>query len=121
MLEFQNLPRIEIHNDETTERGLSKGVDVVDYSRNAEIGGAETIEAEAPCIPPDMTSSLQKPESFGMAPSPILDSDKEPDDWLADQSRYRDRDTSRETVIQEAHVHNVTMHENLSLLFLPDR
>ncbi|XP_032663602.1 uncharacterized protein LOC116840675 [Odontomachus brunneus] len=86
-LSIENLPRIEIHNDETTEKGLSKGVDVVDHSRNAEIGEAETIEAEVPCIPRDMTSSLQKPESFGMTPSPILDFDKEPDDWLADQSR----------------------------------
>lgn len=42
----------------------------------------------------DMISSLQKPESFGKAASPIDDSGRElkyPDEWLTDQNRYRNQ------------------------------
>lgn len=90
VLEFQNLPRIEIHSDETAERESSKGADVVDYPQNAEVGEAETIEVEASRVRPDFTSSLEKPEFFGVTPSPMLDSDQNPDDWLTDSSRYPD-------------------------------
>ncbi|XP_014484964.1 PREDICTED: uncharacterized protein LOC106749744 [Dinoponera quadriceps] len=86
-LSVENLPRIEIHDDEPAERGLSKGADVVDYPQNAETGEAETTELEVSCVTRDMTLSLQKPESFGMVPSPTLDSDKDPNDWFADPSR----------------------------------
>ncbi|KMQ93535.1 neurofilament heavy polypeptide-like protein [Lasius niger] len=82
-----------IHNDERAERRFSKGIDVVDYSQHSETGEAETTEVEISCVRRDMTSPLQKPESFGKAPSPIFDSDREskyPDDWLTDRDRYFD-------------------------------
>lgn len=85
----ENTPRIEIHNDDPAKSGLSEGVDVVDYSRNDEAGQTESTEMKISCVQ-DMTSSLQKPESFGKIASPIIDSDKESkysDDWLTDQNR----------------------------------
>jgi len=42
----------------------------------------------------DVILSLQKPESFGKAASPIDDSGRESkhsDDWLTDQNRYRNQ------------------------------
>lgn len=75
------------------ERELSDGLDVVDYTQNAETGEAETTEVEISCVRRDTSSSLEKPEFFGKAASStMLDSDKEskyPNDWLADQNRYR--------------------------------
>ncbi|EZA48930.1 hypothetical protein X777_12968 [Ooceraea biroi] len=85
----ENLPRIEIYSDKSAVRGPSAGADVVDYSRNAETGEAETSEVEISCVLRDMTSPLQKPETFGKAASPMPDSDKQskyPDDLLADQN-----------------------------------
>lgn len=84
----ENTPRIEIYNDKSVESGLSEGIDVVDHSRNTEAGKAESAEMKISCVQ-DMKSSLQKPESFGKAASPLIDSDREskyPDD-LTDENR----------------------------------
>lgn len=83
----------QIYNDKIAEERFSKGIDVVDYSQNSETKKAESTdnEFEISCVRRDMTSSLQKPESFGQAPSPMFDSDKESkysDDWLTDRDRY---------------------------------
>ncbi|KAL6442889.1 hypothetical protein ACFW04_002737 [Cataglyphis niger] len=82
----------QIYNDKTAEERFSKGIDVVDYSQNSETKEAELTdnEFEISCVRQDMTSSLQKPESFGKASSPF-DSDRESkfsDDWLTDRDRY---------------------------------
>ncbi|XP_029173015.1 uncharacterized protein LOC114941974 [Nylanderia fulva] len=87
--EFQYSP--VILNDETAEKRFSKETDVVDFSQHS--GEAETTEVEISCVRRDLTSPLQKPESFGQAPSPMFDSDREskyPDDWLTDRDRYFD-------------------------------
>lgn len=52
----------------------------------------------------DMTSSLQKPQSFGKVALPIIDSDRESkytDDWLADQNRYQDQYISGTKYIED--------------------
>lgn len=87
--ELQNLTRIR--NNESAQKKFSDGVDVVDYSQNIETGEAETVEVEISCVRRDMTSPLQKPESFGKAPSPMLECNKESkclDDWFTNQNRY---------------------------------
>ncbi|XP_018394053.1 PREDICTED: uncharacterized protein LOC108772903 isoform X1 [Cyphomyrmex costatus] len=89
-LSVENTSRIENRNNKLTESaGPSEGVDVVDYSRNTEAGQIESTEMKVSCDQ-DITSSLQKPESFGKVAMPIIDSDKESkytDDWLTDQNR----------------------------------
>jgi len=87
---FQNLPRIEIYSDEPAlrRRPSDLDADVVDYSRNTETGEAETTEVEISHVRPDVT--LQKPEAFGKAPSPMFDEPfKYHDELLANQNRYR--------------------------------
>ncbi|XP_025266710.1 uncharacterized protein LOC105256315 [Camponotus floridanus] len=77
-----------IHNDETEEK-FSKDIDVVDCSQNTK--ETEMTEIEISCVRRNMTSPLQKPESYGKAPSPMFDSDRESkysDDWLTDRDRY---------------------------------
>ncbi|XP_018366910.1 PREDICTED: uncharacterized protein LOC108763626 [Trachymyrmex cornetzi] len=89
-LSVENTSRIENRNNKLVESaGLSEGVDVVDHSRNVEAGQTESTEMKISCVQ-DMTSSLQKPESFGKVALPIIDSGRESkytDDWLADQNR----------------------------------
>ncbi|XP_018338064.1 PREDICTED: uncharacterized protein LOC108746052 [Trachymyrmex septentrionalis] len=88
-LSVENTSRIESCNNKLAESaGLSEGIDVVDHSRNVEAGQTET-EMKISGVQ-DMTSSLQKPESFGKVALPIIDSGRESkytDDWLADQNR----------------------------------
>lgn len=46
---------------------------------------------EVSCVRRNMTSPVQKPESYGKASSPMFDSDRESkysDDWLTDRDRY---------------------------------
>ncbi|KAL6261777.1 hypothetical protein P5V15_006866 [Pogonomyrmex californicus] len=88
-LSVENTPRIEIHDDESAENGLSESVDVVDYPRNVGVGDAETTEMKISCVR-DISPSLQKPESFGKVASSTVDSDREskyPEDWITDQNR----------------------------------
>lgn len=68
----------------------ASAVDVVDYSRNAETGEAETTEIELSCVRRVLAASpsLQKPETFGGAPLPEKRSEYA-DDLLADRNRYR--------------------------------
>ncbi|XP_020294908.1 uncharacterized protein LOC109860316 [Pseudomyrmex gracilis] len=90
-LSAENLTRIR--NDESVQKKFSDGVDVVDCSQNIGTGEAETVEIEISCVRRDTTSPLQKPESFGKAPSPILECDTKSislDDWFINQNRYFD-------------------------------
>lgn len=79
----ENLPRIEIYGDAVSRP--SAGVDVVDYSRKVETGEAETTEVQISCVRRDMTSPLQKPETFGKASSPLPKNKQPKTDLLADQ------------------------------------